>query len=170
MRKKRTLIHFALLTEAKPFIGSLKLHKISDGIYENDTLLLVVSGMGKVKTTAVLKAIFCEYAFEKAINIGIAGCSEPEVALGTLFCTNRELDDVPFASLQSFEKPVTCKENITTMLVDMEADTFLEIARLHVKDIFVFKIVSDYLSSTIPTKEFVTNLMQKNIKKIVQYV
>jgi purine-nucleoside phosphorylase len=172
MRKKRTLIHCALLAEAKPIIGTLKLEKTSQNTYENEDILLLVSGIGFEKTQQSLEEVFATYTFKKAINFGIAGCSDDSIKLGTLFCTNKHLEDMPFTSLQSFKKPVTCKENVTTTLVDMEAAIFEDMAKkyLHVKDIFVLKVVSDYLSSSIPTKEFVTNLVQKNLKKVLKYV
>lgn len=170
MKNVETLIHCALLAEAKPIIGHFKLKKLQQNTYVNKDILLVVSGMGLENTKQVLGAILQEYSFKKAINIGIAGCIDKNLSIGSLFCTNKKLEDIPFETLTSFEKPVTCKEDVKSTLVDMEAEAFLHVSSLHVKDIYVFKVVSDYLSDKIPTKAFVNSLIQKNIKRIEKYV
>lgn len=172
MKQKTTLLYIALRAEASAFIGNLKLTKIDGNMWENDTTLLIVGGIGSQKAQKHLRVIFKTYTFEKAINVGIAGCVDKSIAIGSLFCTNQVLQDIAYATLSSFDNAVTWKQEVSTTLVDMEAKTFEEIALeyLHVKNIFVFKIVSDYLESTIPTKKFVSEIMQKNIKKIKQYV
>jgi purine-nucleoside phosphorylase len=172
MIKKKKLISCAFNAEAKPLIGSLKLLKTSQNIYENDSTLLVVCGIGFENTKQALQDIFRSYSFEKAINFGIAGCSDKNIPLGTLFCTTHELDSIKKTTLKSYEKPVTCKENLTSTLVDMEADIFMQICKKYLKkeNIYIFKVVSDYLESTIPSKSFVNSLIQKNIKKVKKYV
>lgn len=172
MKKKNTLIHCAFLAEAKPIIGLFKLQKISSVFYENEDIVLVIGGMGCEKTQNALQLVFVSYEFKKAINIGIAGCKNTDIAIGSLFCTNHKLQEIPVATLQSFENPVTCKDDIQSTLVDMEADIFLKICQKHLEkeNVFVFKVVSDYLEDTIPTKAFVNELIQKNLKKVIKYV
>lgn len=172
MKIKNTLICCALLAEAKPFIGTLKLTKEAPNIYANETIALLISGIGFENTKQTLSEIFRSYSFEKALNIGIAGCSDKTIPIGTLFCTTHKLESIEKTTLKSYEKPVTCKEDVRTTLVDMEADIFLKECEKYLKkeNIYIFKVVSDYLESTIPSKSFVNSLIQKNIKKVKKYV
>jgi nucleoside phosphorylase len=82
----KTLIHTALLCEAQPIIQYLKLLKNKDvpNMYENETHILMVSGIGKTATLKALTPIFNNYPVKKAINIGIAGCQDNTLAIGTL--------------------------------------------------------------------------------------
>lgn len=159
-----------MISEAKPIIGYFKLQKINTKLYENESILLVIGSIGLEKTKQILTKIFTNYSFKKAINIGICGCKDTNIEIGSLFCTNKKLEDISYQTLQSFDTPVTSPNELKTTLVDMEAEAFIDISSLNVKDIYVFKIVSDHLNSTIPTKAFVNALIQKNIKKIAKYV
>jgi hypothetical protein len=172
MIKKKTLISCAFSTEAKPLIGELKLQKNTSNTYENNSILLVICGIGFENTKKTLSEIFRSYTFEKALNIGIAGCSDETIPIGSLFCTTHELECIEKTTLKSYEKPVTCKEDVSTTLVDMEADIFMQMCEKYLKkeNIYIFKVVSDYLESTIPNKSFVNSLIQKNIKKVKKYV
>ncbi|MBE0492309.1 MAG: nucleoside phosphorylase [Sulfurospirillum sp.] len=172
MKDKKILIHTALNIEARPFIGSLKLQKIAKNIWANDTILLTISGIGVNNVEKSLPQVFQNYTCKKAINIGIAGCVDPTIPIGSLFCTNQHLEDIPYASLTSVTKPAICTLGITTTLVDMEAQTFEHIVQRYLeKDaIFIFKVVSDNLSNTIPSRQFVAELIQKNLTKVSKYV
>jgi nucleoside phosphorylase len=172
MKKKETLIYCALMPEAKPLIGYLKLTQTKQGYFENESILLCVGGIGFEKTKNSLHSLFQEFHFQKAINLGIAGCKDETIPKGSLFCTNQELKDIAHTSLTSVLTPLTCKDMLKSTLVDMEAQVFLEICKQFLKkeDIFVFKVVSDYLDDTIPSKAYVNELIQKNIKKITPYV
>ena len=88
--KIKTLIHTALVAEAKPIIGHFKLkciEKVPFNVYKNDDILLVVSGIGGEKTKSALAYALSLYEPKTAINIGIAGCSDKSVKIGSLFCT-----------------------------------------------------------------------------------
>lgn len=163
----KTLIHTALLCEAQPLIQSLKLikNKIVPNIYENETYILVVSGIGKRATLQALETIFKTYCVHKALNIGIAGCKEESIAIGTLCCSTHHFNNIRFATLSTFDAAVEDKKSVETTLVDMEFHSFMQICQEHLpkEQIFCFKIVSDYLSATLPSKQFVTSIIQQNI-------
>lgn len=168
------LIHTALFAEAKAFVDHFKLtctqskpHKI----YQNDSIVLCVTGIGKQKSEQI-EEIFLKYPIKKAFNIGIAGCKDKTIPLGTLFCTTHNLADVPRASISSVDMALDNAKKLSTLLVDMEAETFVSISEGHLPldDILVMKIVSDHLDTTIPKKEFVWKIIDKNfstIKKIL---
>ncbi len=128
--------------------------------------------MGAEKTTLHVENIFERYKIKRAINIGIAGCREKSIEIGSIFCTNHKLSDMDFLALSSHDKPVDDESGLVTTLVDMEAESFLKICKKEMEDenIFVFKVVSDYLSATIPKKEFVESLIGKSIKRWERYV
>jgi nucleoside phosphorylase len=166
----KTLIHTALLCEAQPLIQSLKLtkNKTVPQMYENETHLLVVSGIGKKATLKALSEIFKMYSFHKAINVGIAGCKEEHIAVGTLFCTTHTNTQMPYASLCTHDTPVEDKSILSATLVDMEAQYFMQLCQEYLpkEQIYCLKVVSDYCNRALPSKQFVTNLIQQNILKI----
>jgi nucleoside phosphorylase len=166
----KTLIHTALLCEAQPLIQLLKLtkNKTVPHIYENETHLLVVSGMGKKATLKTISEIVKTHSFHKAINLGIAGCKDEQIAIGTLCCTTHTNTTMPYVSLGTHDTPVEDKSSLSTTLVDMEAQYFMQVCQeyLSKEQIYCLKVVSDYCNSTIPSKAFVNNLIQQNILKI----
>jgi len=171
---QRILIHFAFITEAKPIIEHFKmqcLQKKPYYIFEKSNIILVVSGIG-AKNTSSIEDIFDRYKIKRAINIGIAGCKDKNIKIGSLFCTNHKLGFINFATLSSVEKPVSNADEIDTILVDMEAQNFLQICerKLSPKDIYILKVVSDHLDIKIPKKEFVWNIIEKNLKNISRVV
>jgi hypothetical protein len=169
-----TLIHTALLSEAQSIIETFKLKLVDKNprIYANDNIILVVSGIGITNTQKALKQIFnTNNKITKAINIGIAGCSEHSVKIGELFVTNRSLDDINYMKLTTVLKP---KINLATSntLYDMEGNFFEDISLqyLNKKNIYIFKVVSDHLDDTILNKEFVKQLIKQNLKSIKKWI
>ena len=110
------------------------------------------------------------FEIKKAINIGIAGCSDGSIKIGTLFCTNRLLPNINFASITTVDEPLESDENLETILVDMESKYFEDISKKHCNDIYTFKVVSDYLETQIPKKAFVIELMQNNLTDLKKYL
>lgn len=171
LNSPKVLIHTALFPEAKPIIQYFNLiqNKLYEPlkIYENEKYILVVCGMGIKKTNEILPFIFEKFNIQKAINIGIAGCKDKNINLGSLFCCNKDLESISYATITTVNTPLDDSSLLNTTLVDMEADAFLNNAKLNLKDedIFVFKIVSDYLSKEIPDKSFVYNSIKKSIPK-----
>ena len=167
----KTLIHTALYPEAKPLIQYFNLVQNKSyeplKIFENNQYILVVSGMGQVKTTDALVFVFEIFNINKAVNIGIAGCIDKRIKLGSLFCTNHSLPNIQTASLTTVDEPLEDASLLKTLLVDMEAKSFVQCARknLNKENVFVFKIVSDYLSKEIPDKSLVYNSIKKSIPK-----
>lgn len=165
----KTLIHTALLCEAQSLIDSYGLKKETSiqnnhfKLFSNDEIIVIVSGMGKKNTIHALETAFNHFEIKRAINLGIAGCSDSSIKIGTLFCTNRLIAGVNFGSLTTVDEPLECDEELETLLVDMEAKYFLEVSQKYIKDILVLKVVSDYLETEIPKKSFVIELMQQNL-------
>ncbi|WP_041963015.1 nucleoside phosphorylase [Sulfurospirillum cavolei] len=168
----QTLIHTALVAEAKPIIGHFKLTckaKQPFNLYENENVALIVSGMGSQNAKEALAYALSLYEPRVAINIGIAGCSDTVVAKGTLFCTTHEGLGIPFATCSSRQKAVDDALHVNTTLVDMEADTFLQCVPKTLEN-YVFKVVSDHLEASIPSKADVGNWIGKSIKQWEKYV
>jgi len=169
-----TLLHVALKHEAKPIIEYFKLQCIQTKpykIYKKEDIILSVCGMG-MENTLHVKEIFQKYEINKAINIGIAGCKDKNIEIGSLFCTNHKIDFINYADLTTVNEPLDNKKKLKTTLVDMEAEHFISTCKefLDIKDIYVLKVVSDYLNTTIPKKEFVWKIIEKNLKSISKVV
>jgi nucleoside phosphorylase len=172
--KQYILIHTALFAEAKPIIEHFKLQCIQTKpykLYAKENIVLVISGMGKEKTALHVEDVFQKYSIDKAINIGIAGCKDKDIQIGSLFCTNHKLDFINYASLTTVEKPLEDKNKLNTTLVDMEAESFMSTCKefLDIKDIYILKVVSDHLDTTIPKKEFVWEIVQRNLPSLDRF-
>lgn len=169
--KIQTLIHTALVAEAKPIIGHFKLTckaKQPFNLYEGDGIVLIVSGIGSEKTQEALMYALSLYEPCVAINVGIAGCVDERIAKGALFCTTHEGLDIPFATCSSHSKAVEDGLHVKTTLVDREAQTFLQALPTSIET-YVFKIVSDHLEVSIPSKADVGNWIGKSIKQWEKY-
>jgi len=165
-----TLIHTALFAEAKPIIDHFKLKFITKKpyrVYKNKNIILIVTGMGE--KTYILKEILKKHKIDKAINIGIAGCKNKNIEIGTLFCTNKRLKDIPYATLTTSTKPINNPNKIQTTLVDMETKYFLEVTK-DIKEVYIFKIVSDHLKIKIPQKEFVHQIIKNSLQNLQKYI
>jgi len=169
-----TFIYTALLSEAQTFIEKYKLQKVNSQpkIYANKNIIVLIGGIGKENTYSSLKYIFENYIISKAFNIGIAGCSDTTIEIGELFCTNRKLDDIKFMDCKTVDTPQLPSNVTPNTLYDMEASYYLEIVNEHLKqkDIYIFKIVSDHLDSTIPKKDFVKKIINDKFTQISKYL
>lgn len=176
----KTLIYTALLCEAQALINLLKLKQNTsiqnlpkgNKIFtdENEKYLLIISGIGKDNCYKSLDFIYKNYTIEKAINIGIAGCSDSKINIGTLFCTNRLVANINFAPITTVDEPLESDEDLQTLLVDMEAKYFLEKSQEHCKNIYCFKVVSDHLDIEIPKKAFIIQIIQNSLEKWKKYL
>ncbi|MDD2699527.1 MAG: hypothetical protein PHF17_12120 [Arcobacteraceae bacterium] len=167
------VIYTALLCEAQSIIEKYKLSKVNNNpkIYKNDILLVMIGGIGELNTKNSLEYLFENYKVKKAFNIGIAGCSDTEVEIGELFCTNKVLEDINFMELKTVKTPQTLKEK-EKFLYDMEGSYFLEVSQKYLKneDIFVLKVVSDHLDDTILPKDKVKELIQNSLKSWEKWI
>jgi nucleoside phosphorylase len=167
----KLLIHTALLCEAQAVIDFLKLKQDTSAqnlpqhckLYTNTTTVLIVSGIGKENTFTALDFVFSNFEITKALNIGIAGCGDSSIKIGTLFCTNKIFPNINFAPITTVDEPLHCDEDLETLLVDMEAKYFLEVCKKHTTEITILKVVSDHLDTQIPKKAFVIELIQKSL-------
>ena len=169
------LIHTALQSEAQYLIEYFKLKKYSSvpKVFKNENIVLVVSGIGKDFTYSSLKHIFTSFKFSKTINIGTAGCSNKSIEIGTLVCTNKQLKNIEYLSLQTVDiSKTSALEKDENTLFDMEAKYFEEVCRKYISEenIYIFKVVSDYLSDEVFSKEFVKQLIKKNIKSLSKWI
>lgn len=168
-----TLVHTALLSEAQAIIEKYKLQKVNSSpkIYANKKIVVLIGGIGAQNTLDSLEYLFKNYTVSKAINIGIAGCGDTSKNIGGLFCTNHTLENIEYILLKTVHTAQTQSENITS-LYDMEGQYFLEVTSEHLKDdeIYIFKVISDYLDDTILKKDDVKKLIQNSMTKWCKYI
>jgi len=174
MLASQVLIHTALQPEAQYLINFYKLKQDSSvqnfKLFYNDNIILIVSGMGKKNTIDSLNFVFENYQISKAINVGIAGCSDCSIKIGTLFCINKLLPNINFAPITTVDEPLDSDDELETLLVDMESAHFKTTCLKHIKEIYIFKVVSDYLDTTIPKKSFVIELIQNSFNDWKKYI
>jgi len=167
------LIHTALQCEAQCIIEYYKLKKTNSQpkIYSNEDILVLIGGIGKDNTLNKLTHIFTTYSITKAINLGIAGCSDLNTPIGSFFTTLNHLIDIEYKELVTVDLAQT-KNNNDNMLYDMEASYFLEVVQKYLtkENIEILKIVSDHLDNTRPNKESIKSLIRFHLDKIVAIV
>lgn len=159
--------------EAQGIVEYLKLTKTSKNTFENDDVLLLVGGIGKEKTINSLEDIYSKYGFDKAINIGIAGCDDTAYKIGELVCTTHTIDGIHHLPIVTVDIPASYSLLLTlnpqpSQIYDMESSYFTQISSAYLKqsDIYVFKIISDYLDTTVPNKDFVKKLIKNRLDDI----
>jgi adenosylhomocysteine nucleosidase len=85
---------FATMAEAVPFLTQSQAVQIDDKPFRffkvptQPTLLVTVSGMGKVAAALACQAQIREFKVDEIVNAGVCGAlhSDPGIALGALFC------------------------------------------------------------------------------------
>ena len=155
------LIHTALFFEANPIIQYLKLHFVTKKpfkIYQNDKYILIISGIGGQNTIKALGYVYEKYAINYAINIGIAGTKDKQLKIGDLI----QVRD----NILTVDTPLDDASKLNKQLVDMEYQYFYDISSSYNIPTVSYKVVSDYLDITIPKKQFVYDIIYKNLPKI----
>jgi len=163
------LLHTALFAEAKPIIEYFKLRYIQKKpyrLYGNGQIRLIITGMGR--RTLLIEELRTHHQFSRAINIGMAGSQDTTIPIGTLLCTTHQLQDVAHCAITTVSTPLDSPDGLSTPLVDMEADYFLH-ATEGIAEVYVFKIVSDHLDSTIPAKQWVWALISPHLEILARY-
>jgi spore photoproduct lyase len=173
----------ALLDEARPLIDFYKLkHNRASkfSLYENKTIKLTLSGIGKIKsaiaTTNLLQNIKND---DIVINIGLCATTNTH-PIGTTLLIHQIIDpsnkrsyypeiyyEHPFveSALTSFDQLVTTPH---ATAVDMEASGFFEATNSVIGNdrIALFKIVSDHFEKKSFAQNEISLLIEKNIPKI----
>lgn len=161
--------------EAQGIVEYLKLTKTTKNTFENDDVLLLVGGIGKEKTINSLEDIYSKYRFDKAINIGIAGCDNTAYKIGELVCTTHTIEGIHHLPITTVDTPESSSTLVTQLLshsiaslYDMESSYFIDITSKYIQkeNIYVFKVISDYLDTTIPNKDFVKQMIRLNFDNI----
>ncbi len=163
--KARLNIVVALPCEARPFIDYYKLKKVNAckefSVYNNslETIFLIVSGIGKIKSAIATTYLAGLGQFDKThtyLNIGLAGANFAK--LGDVFVATKVKDiacgvtyypsqysavKIPGAEIHTHNFPQTSYPKAA--MVDMEASGFFQAANLLVvkEHIQVVKIISD---------------------------
>ncbi|RLW70950.1 MAG: hypothetical protein B6D68_00180, partial [spirochete symbiont of Stewartia floridana] len=176
MSRRYTLIHTALLEEAVPIIHYFGLKQFDIKpyrLFRGAGVLLVVSGVGRKAARGALSWICSRYKLSTAINIGMAGCSDPSIEFGALFAVQGGPEGLPRLPLKTVDEPVRALAVLPPgtgedgarirqpVLIDMEAAEFAAffMGRLDPCSIHVLKVVSDHCEDTI--------LKKKDIHRII---
>jgi len=170
-RKPDILIHTALLSEAKPVISHFNLRQYETKpfrVFRGGRYLLVVSGVGGENTRRALDFVEERYSlshFHTALNVGTAGCSSPDIPIGSLFQTHGESQGIPELVLKTSDTAVTGSESEELCLVDMEAGYFLERLKTIIprERLYVLKVVADHLDDTIQKSEDIGSLIADTV-------
>lgn len=157
--------------EAKPFLKGLCPEQLAEkpfAVYKKGSLLLAISGVGKVNAALATSVLIREYGADRIINTGAAGATHEGFPLGEIYQVNRVLEsDRPKlpGNLKRIHKPDTLKGFNTARLatrdrpvldpaerkqvskhadlVDMEGAAVVQACRFFKRQCYLFKLVSD---------------------------
>lgn len=186
----------ALYGEAEPWIGRFSLKKQTEfhrvQVFANEQVTCLITGVGTMAAATALTEVLtvreAQGALTEAdvlVNIGVCGCQDRKVPVGTVYLCNRILDGTtgrvyypdilykhPFleGSLHSSSVPLTQAEiqNQPCLLIDMEGAAVYQSAIRFFKthQLFFIKIVSDYGVQASMTADRVTALVEGQIEAI----
>jgi purine-nucleoside phosphorylase len=191
-----TIITTAMYIEAKVIIEAYQLKQDTTfcfDVYKNDSILLIVTGIGiinsSIATTYIINKI---QNISHIYNIGIAGCSDKSIQIGSIFLINKINDicqnkylypdiilkhHLKECDISTFAHIVTKDmiDNIKSTLVDMEASSFFlsAIKFINLHKISILKITSDHLLEDKNykfSKDTVIQLIENNINNIKDFI
>ena len=177
--KEKYLLYIvvALKHEAQAFVDKYKLTKTKLGEYPlffNDTLKLIISGMGVANARNATQTLINNFDITDAdiyINVGICG-AKSSFAIGELI----EIGNISYQGIlhtfESSKEMIVCSDievsNNKYSIVDMESFGFYD-AVIHnpaIKNFFIFKVVSDHFEPEKVTKESAKKLVFNQIDDI----
>ena len=169
----------AFYKEVAPIIKHYKLKKQNTPfeVFKNNEIIVIISGIGKLNSAIATTYLLNNYKINFIINFGIAGSATKQI--GELFLINKINSNLYPDILYSHnfnETYIECFDEIKTdgnlNLVDMESEGFFKAATkfLALENIFLIKIVSDNLICFRPDNNFMNNLIQPHLKKIINFI
>ena len=106
--KAHTLIHTALFAEARPIIRHFCLQQSETKPFKlfcRARILLIVSGVGQELTQKALEWVTSRFQLSSAINIGMAGCNDASMEIGSLFAVRGGSEAAPYLPLYTSRVP-----------------------------------------------------------------
>lgn len=79
------LITTAHMGEAQAIIDGLRLQKVSDGVFENDSVTLLLTGEGPFEAAVKTSALLGAKSFQHIFNVGIAGSLHQDLPKEEIF-------------------------------------------------------------------------------------
>ncbi len=181
LRYLMTYIITALLAEASPIITHFALEKCEDkifSIYENESIKLIVSGIGKVNAASATTYLLQKQQVkkeDKIVNIGTCTTTKETIMIGALHNICKIVDfatssvyhlNTQGEAITCVDKPLESNKGIKTPLADMESSGFYLAAKRFSKHapIMIVKVVSDKTDSTLPKSEDIKALFAPHLK------
>lgn len=164
-------ILMAMSIEARSFVQGFKMSQAETEpfpVYRHRNIVLIISGIGRVRAAAAATYFINKYNPEMLINMGTAGSNIKELQEGMIFSINLVFDadlalykgpkyheyklktfpEIASARLLTSDRPsITIEERKVAAekaeLSDMEGSSFAQVCELFNKKGYIFKIVSD---------------------------
>ncbi|WP_058485277.1 nucleoside phosphorylase-I family protein [Defluviitalea phaphyphila] len=186
----------ALYYEAKEIIKHYKMKKVIEAkkfqIFKNDKYYLIITGTGGIKAAVGATYLLSNFGYNENdifINIGICGANKEKAHIGEIFLCNKLINkytkksyypDMLFShsfregSLESFLEIVDKDmiKNVKADIVDQEGAFLYEAVSIFLKpeNIYIIKIVSDFLEADSVTPVLIENLMASNLPKVYEWI
>lgn len=169
---KNILLVCAMEKESKRIVDKLKMNKVSDFVYKNENITILITGIGKQRTAINLTEYLCkEEKPDLIVNIGYAGSTDipigkwvgisksynyewfipGEEQYSFLDLGNKSLETITGKGLEyvecySAESFVTETNLIGHIAFDMELHSVVVVGEMYNIPVMAFKKISDNLS------------------------
>ncbi len=189
------MIYIAVATqiEAKPLITKFNLKKDNSfkkfQLFKNTHYTLIITGVGIIESAIALTHTLKEMNINERdifVNLGICGAKSSLFSIGDIVLVNKitcSVNTKPYypdilfkhsfkeGSLESFFKLVSKKDDINGDIVDMEGVGVFQSASCFFKhnQIYILKVVSDYLDKNTLEKEFIYTLIDNTIDEVFKW-
>lgn len=184
----------ALYYEANPFIDILGLKKDMFSkhfqVFKNEDVTLIVTGTDSVSCSAAVTYMLTFYSIKDDdlfFNIGICGAVSHEIKKGTIILINKIVSHdsgkafypeilikhpFPEGSIETFSRVVSSLDSVHEDFIDMEAYGASKAASvfLPLQNIYILKIVSDYLDTSSIGKNDVTQYIGESTPIIINFM
>ncbi len=197
------LLIAAMKPEADPLIRFYRLKKdmsvTAFPVFRNDSVALVISGTGKLRSAAASAMLLTMYTSRKEdtllVNIGFAGSRTRSAVPGQLFVVHKITDadtgrdyypdvlpetGLPRAELTTFPRPVfgpasegpSSDDGDRVLLLDMEAAGIMETSArfLETQQVLILKVVSDLLSPDGLTADLLKGYMEDKVSDLAKTI
>lgn len=172
----------ALKPEAQAFVDKFRLKKQrlqNFTLFTNEEIILIVSGLGVVNAKLASEVLLENFSIkenDKFLNIGICGAKRGFEIGELLKIGSINYGDKTYILDAKAKHSLTCLDaaasDETYEIVDMESFGFYDTlkSKVDMKNIYVFKVVSDNFEPHIVTKDTTKSLIFKEITNILKEV
>ena len=193
MKSNLKTVIFATMEEASPLIKKLEINQVAEKpfkVFKNDELVILISGIGKIRAAAACAYAIGEFKGDKILNAGAAGSLSSNFSIGDVRTIELVVDYIDIKpkiktlKIEGFESAVLLTSDVSILnsdmrknlscyeLVDMEGFAIAKTASIFGKKTALLKIVSDTHENTSKSEiiENIKSVSHLLVDKVVKCI